>query len=47
MLGEIAENIKHSQDRGFAIIQRYNGRGRSGNTSEVVIAVSDLGIGIE
>jgi hypothetical protein len=47
MLSEITENIKHSQDHGFALIQHYNGRGKSGKANEVVIAVSDLGIGIE
>lgn len=47
MLLEIAENIGHSRDHGFVLIQRYDGRIRPHPGSEIVIAVADLGIGIE
>jgi hypothetical protein len=47
MIVEIAENIGHSQDQGFALVQRYDGSIRPQLGSEIVIAVVDLGIGIE
>jgi hypothetical protein len=47
MLAELAENIVHSQDSGFAIIQRYRDSGYFPNGSRVHLAVADLGIGIE
>jgi hypothetical protein len=46
MLSEIATNVVHSRDRGFATIQRYR-RGPSHRSSLVAFAVGDLGIGIE
>ena len=46
MLSEIASNVVHSHDRGFAVIQRYRSREVSHVGSRVVIAVGDLGIGI-
>jgi hypothetical protein len=49
MLSEITQNVVHSLDEGFAIVQRYR---TSGNSSliqnyRVMISVVDLGIGIE
>jgi anti-sigma regulatory factor (Ser/Thr protein kinase) len=44
-LSEICQNIvEHSQDRGFVAIQKYFYR--QANRNVVIIAVSDLGIGI-
>jgi hypothetical protein len=47
MLAELASNIVHSQDSGFAIIQRYRDSGYYPNGSRVHLAIADLGIGIE
>ncbi len=47
MLAELASNIVHSNDQGFAIIQRYTGTRSSFSGSTVIIAIADLGIGIE
>ena len=47
MLAELASNIAHSQDSGFAIIQRYRDSGYYPNGSRVHLAIADLGIGIE
>lgn len=46
VLSEIASNIVHSQDQGFAVIQRYDGVHRLSAVSQVVISITDLGIGI-
>ena len=45
MFSEIAANIPHSQDKGFGLIQKYNDRVNL--QQRVIIAVSDLGIGIQ
>lgn len=47
MLAELTSNIVHSQDSGFAIIQRYRDSGYFPAGSRVHLAVADLGIGIE
>ncbi|MDP9469085.1 MAG: hypothetical protein M3Q71_00240 [Chloroflexota bacterium] len=47
ILSEIASNVTHSLDQGFAVIQRYRDPRRSPAGSRVTIAVADLGIGIE
>lgn len=49
MLSEIAQNVVHSLDQGFAIVQRYRASGGSGfmQSYRVMICVVDLGIGIE
>jgi hypothetical protein len=43
MLSEVASNVTHSRDRGFAVVQHHH-RPAGGR---VTIAVGDLGIGIE
>jgi len=45
MLSELGENIIHSNDYGYLLLQRYRSRGFPGGT-RLVIAISDLGIGI-
>lgn len=47
MLSELASNIVHSDDQGFAIIQRYNDTASPFPGSTISIAIADLGIGIE
>lgn len=49
MLSEIAQNVVHSRDTGYAIVQRYqtNTSTGFGNAHRVVITVADLGLGIE
>ncbi len=47
MLAEIASNVVHSGDRGFAAIQRYRGPNMYRLGSRVTMAIGDLGIGIE
>lgn len=47
MLSELASNIVHSDDQGFAIIQRYTGAASPFPSSMISIAIADLGIGIE
>lgn len=47
MLSELASNIVHSDDQGFAIIQRYTGTASPFPGSSISIAIADLGIGIE
>lgn len=49
LLSEISHNITHSNDEGFAIIQRYKlpYSHDSDLASEIHIAIADLGIGIE
>ncbi len=47
MLSELASNIVHSDDQGFAIIQRYTGTASPFSGSTISIAIADLGIGIE
>jgi hypothetical protein len=49
MFSEIAQNVVHSLDLGFAIVQRYRGNTNPsfGLGYRVIINVSDLGIGIE
>lgn len=47
VLSEIASNVVHSQDQGFAIIQHYREPGQGDSGGRVTIAVADLGIGIE
>jgi hypothetical protein len=47
ILSEIAHNIVHSHDQGFAVIQRYQDSTMGPMGSRVVIAVADLGLGIE
>lgn len=44
---EISSNVIHSLDQGFAVMQRYRDRTGTGMGSSVVIAIGDLGIGIE
>lgn len=46
MFSEIATNVAHSRDQGFALMQRYRGDTRQLG-SRVTIAVGDLGIGVE
>ena len=46
ILSEVGQNITHSTDTGFAIIQSYENPAEIGGR-RVYIAVSDLGIGIE
>lgn len=49
LLSEIGQNVIHSEDQGFAIIQRYK-KPYSLNielASEIRIGIADLGIGIE
>lgn len=43
MLSELVNNIRHSRERGYVVVQKY--RRRTG-VDEVVIAVGDLGDGI-
>jgi ABC-type transporter Mla MlaB component len=45
MLSELGENIIHSNDYGYLLLQRYRSRDFPGGT-RLVIAISDLGIGI-
>lgn len=45
MLSELGENIIHSNDYGYLLLQRYRSRDFQGGT-RLVIAISDLGIGI-
>jgi hypothetical protein len=48
MLSEITQNVVHSEDHGFAIVQRYRSSGQSLLQSyRVMISVVDAGIGIE
>ena len=47
MLSELASNIVHSDDKGFAIIQRYTDKTLPPYGSIIIIAIADLGIGIE
>lgn len=47
MLSELASNIVHSRDQGFAIMQRYALGHPTHPGSRVTLAVADLGIGIE
>jgi hypothetical protein len=49
MLSEIAQNVVHSLDLGFAIVQRYreNPSAVFSLGYRVIISVADLGIGIE
>ncbi len=47
MLSELASNIVHSNDRGFAIIQRYTSTSSLLPGSIISVAIADLGIGIE
>lgn len=48
MLSEITQNVVHSLDQGFAIVQRYRTNGSAlVQNYRVVISVVDLGIGIE
>lgn len=47
ILSEIASNVAHSDDRGFAVIQRYRNPADPAAGGRVVVAVADLGIGIE
>jgi hypothetical protein len=47
MLAEIATNVVHSQDYGFASVQRYDDRSGGALGSRVILAMADLGIGIE
>ncbi len=49
MLSEIGQNIVHSEDQGFAIIQRYKKPYSHDieRVSEISIGIADLGIGIE
>ncbi len=47
MLSELASNIVHSDDQGFAIIQRYTDTALPIPGSTITIAIADLGIGIE
>jgi len=47
MMSEIASNVSHSHDQGFAVIQRYQDSGVRRDGSRIVMAISDLGIGIE
>jgi len=47
MFSEVASNVVHSKDRGFAVIQRYRRPGTRRDSSRVVMAIADLGIGIE
>jgi len=49
ILSEVGQNITHSEDFGYAVIQRYKQQGTSDSdsASEIHIAVADLGIGIE
>jgi hypothetical protein len=49
LLSEISHNITHSQDEGFAIIQRYKQSYShdSDLASDIHIVIADLGIGIE
>ncbi len=47
LLSEVASNVVHSQDQGFAVIQRYRDPRNPPNGSQVVLAVADNGIGIE
>jgi hypothetical protein len=49
MLSEIAQNVVHSSDLGFAIVQRYreNPSAVANMGYRVIISVTDLGIGIE
>jgi len=43
ILSEVASNVTHSQDRGFAVIQHHY----APSGGRVTIAVGDLGVGIE
>jgi hypothetical protein len=49
MLSEIAQNVVHSLDLGFAIVQRYreNASPSASMGHRVIINVADLGVGIE
>lgn len=47
MFSEIASNVVHSGDQGFAVMQRYRESGARRDGSRVVIAITDSGIGIE
>lgn len=49
LFSEVSHNISHSQDEGFAVIQRYKQpySDDSEYASEIHIAIADLGIGIE
>lgn len=49
MLSEVAQNVVHSLDQGFAIVQRYRQPLGSSlvQNYRVMISVADLGIGIE
>jgi hypothetical protein len=48
MLSEITQNVVHSLDQGFAIVQRYRTPGSAiVQNYRVLISVVDLGIGIE
>src|SRR5579859_7420602 len=47
ILAEIASNVTHSRDRGFAVIQRYQDVNSPQLGGRVTIAVGDSGIGIE
>lgn len=49
VLSEIAQNVTHSEDEGFATVQRYKKpySRDDDNESEIHIAIADLGIGIE
>lgn len=43
LISELAQNIIHSKDTGYIMVQRYS----IGQESQVVIAITDAGIGIE
>lgn len=47
ILAALTENIVHSGDVGHVIIQRYQDSSRHPLGSRVVLAISDLGVGIE
>ena len=49
MLSEVAQNVVHSLDQGFAIVQRYRQSQNSPHIQNyrVMMSVADLGIGIE
>src|SRR5262245_41762095 len=47
MVSELATNITHSHDLGFAIVQRYADSSSLVHEHNIVFAIEELGIGIE
>lgn len=47
LISEISSNVTHSFDQGFALIQRYRSHTSARLGSSVIVAIADLGIGIQ